>query len=354
VTFLLLQLPLYLLGLPGGSRIHAALFIIFVSPASYSKLRLEAQPAAIVTPGVNVTLRCSAPQPAGRFALFKSAEVNPLFLQDVSTELAEFFLEEVTPAQGGRYHCCYRKTDWGLDVWSQSSDILELLVTGEGPGVREGEGAQRWGKGGGKRGTGTQGDIGERQSWVGRLGNSGAHRRGRGRDRLRSLSSHADQLPRPSLVALPGPVVVRGANVSLRCAGQVSGMSFALYRVGVAAPLQYRDSKQPWADFLLPGDLAPGTYSCYYHTPSAPYVLSQRSQPLVISLEGKGPQDPEPASHPSPVPALLLYTQGSRTQPSSLRPRGPGPSPPLSDPRAQSLSSPTDPVQLGCFPSPPL
>ncbi|XP_073914302.1 osteoclast-associated immunoglobulin-like receptor [Castor canadensis] len=209
----------------------SALFIIFVSPASYSKLRLEAQPAAIVTPGVNVTLRCSAPQPAGRFALFKSAEVNPLFLQDVSTELAEFFLEEVTPAQGGRYHCCYRKTDWGLDVWSQSSDILELLVTDE------------------------------------------------------------DQLPRPSLVALPGPVVVRGANVSLRCAGQVSGMSFALYRVGVAAPLQYRDSKQPWADFLLPGDLAPGTYSCYYHTPSAPYVLSQRSQPLVISLEESVPLD---------------------------------------------------------------
>uniref|UniRef100_A0A8C0ZUN6 Osteoclast-associated immunoglobulin-like receptor n=1 Tax=Castor canadensis TaxID=51338 RepID=A0A8C0ZUN6_CASCN len=207
----------------------SALFIIFVSPASYSKPRLEAQPAAIVTPGVNVTLRCSAPQPAGRFALFKSAEVNPLFLQDVSTELAEFFLEEVTPAQGGRYHCCYRKTDWGLDVWSQSSDILELLVT--------------------------------------------------------------DQLPRPSLVALPGPVVVRGANVSLRCAGQVSGMSFALYRVGVAAPLQYRDSKQPWADFLLPGDLAPGTYSCYYHTPSAPYVLSQRSQPLVISLEESVPLD---------------------------------------------------------------
>nr|XP_020015722.1 osteoclast-associated immunoglobulin-like receptor [Castor canadensis] len=201
----------------------------FTPSASYSKPRLEAQPAAIVTPGVNVTLRCSAPQPAGRFALFKSAEVNPLFLQDVSTELAEFFLEEVTPAQGGRYHCCYRKTDWGLDVWSQSSDILELLVT--------------------------------------------------------------DQLPRPSLVALPGPVVVRGANVSLRCAGQVSGMSFALYRVGVAAPLQYRDSKQPWADFLLPGDLAPGTYSCYYHTPSAPYVLSQRSQPLVISLEESVPLD---------------------------------------------------------------
>ncbi|GAB1291474.1 Osteoclast-associated immunoglobulin-like receptor [Apodemus speciosus] len=144
-------------------------------------------------------------------------------------ELAEFFLEEVTPAQGGSYHCRYRQTDWGPGIWSQPSNVLELLVT--------------------------------------------------------------DQLPSPSLVALPGPVVARGANVSLRCAGRIPGMSFALYRVGVATPLQYIDSLQPWADFLLPGTQAPGTYCCYYHTPSAPYVLSQRSRPLVISYEGSESSD---------------------------------------------------------------
>lgn len=104
---------------------------------------------------------------------------------------------------------------------------------------------------------------------------------------LRPCLCSTDQLPRPSLVALPGPVVAPGANVSLRCAGRIPGMSFALYRVGVATPLQYIDSVQPWADFLLISTHAPGTYCCYYHTPSAPYVLSQRSQPLVISYEGK-------------------------------------------------------------------
>lgn len=104
---------------------------------------------------------------------------------------------------------------------------------------------------------------------------------------LRPCLCSTDQLPRPSLVAMPGPVVAPGANVSLRCAGRMPGMSFALYRVGLATPLQYIDSAQPWADFLLIGADAPGTYSCYYHTPSAPYVLSQRSQPLVISLEGE-------------------------------------------------------------------
>lgn len=68
-------------------------------------------------------------------------------------------------------------------------------------------------------------------------------------------------------------------------------MSFALYRADVATPLQYIDSVQPWADFLLNSANAPGTYYCYYHTPSSPYVLSERSQPLVISSEGSGSLD---------------------------------------------------------------
>ncbi|MXQ99336.1 hypothetical protein E5288_WYG015629 [Bos mutus] len=52
--------------------------------------------------------------------------------RDVSAELAEFFLEEVTPAQGGSYHCCYWRRGWDPDVWSHPSDALELLVTDPG------------------------------------------------------------------------------------------------------------------------------------------------------------------------------------------------------------------------------
>ncbi|XP_037371500.1 osteoclast-associated immunoglobulin-like receptor [Talpa occidentalis] len=192
-----------------------------VLPDSYPKPWLGVQPAAVVTPGVNVTLRCQAPQPAWRFALFKSGDTT--VHQNVSQAVAEFFLEEVTPAQGGRYHCCYQRPGWGHGLWSQPSDTLELLVT--------------------------------------------------------------DELPRPSLEAQPGPVVARGANVSLRCAGRLGGMSFALYREGTRAPLLYRRSALPWADFPLPAAQAPGTYSCYYHTPAAPYVLSARSPPLVVRSE---------------------------------------------------------------------
>ncbi|XP_006868378.1 PREDICTED: osteoclast-associated immunoglobulin-like receptor [Chrysochloris asiatica] len=198
-------------------------------PASHLKPWLGAQPSTVVTPGINVTLRCRAPQPAWRFALFKAGEIAPVLFRDVAVDLAEFFLEEVTQAQGGSYHCCYRRQGWGPGVWSPPSDAIELLVT--------------------------------------------------------------EVLPPPSLDALPGPVVARGENVSLRCAGRVGGMSFALYRVGMAAPLQYRDSSQRWVDFPLAAAHAPGTYSCYYHTPSAPYVLSLRSEPLVVSWEGAPSSD---------------------------------------------------------------
>ncbi|XP_021562579.1 osteoclast-associated immunoglobulin-like receptor [Carlito syrichta] len=170
---------------------HAVL-VPSVPPASYPKPWLGAQPAAVVTPGVNVTLKCRAPQAAWRFALFKPGEIAPLLFRDVSSELAEFFLEEVTPAQGGSYRCSYRRPDWAPGVWSQPSDALELLVTSE-----------------------------------------------------------------------------------------------VLGRVTET----YRDSAQPWADFPLLGARAPGTYSCYCHTPSAPYVLSQRSEPLVVSWDDSGSSD---------------------------------------------------------------
>ncbi|KAM4825019.1 LOW QUALITY PROTEIN: osteoclast-associated immunoglobulin-like receptor [Thomomys bottae] len=190
---------------------------------------LEAQPAAIVTPGINVTLKCLAPQPAWRFELFKLGEETPRFLQAVSSELAEFFLEEVMPTQGGRYLCRYGSPAWGPGLWSQPSEALELLVT--------------------------------------------------------------DQLPKPLLVALPGPVLPPGANVSLRCTSHMAGMSFALYRIDMAAPLQYQDSARCWADFPLSAAHAPGTYSCYYHTPTEPYVLSQRSELLVITSQGSASSD---------------------------------------------------------------
>ncbi|XP_053518535.1 osteoclast-associated immunoglobulin-like receptor isoform X2 [Artibeus jamaicensis] len=194
-------------------------------PPSHPKPWLRAQPAAVVSPGINVTLTCQAPQVAWRFALFKSGETAPVLSQEVFLkQLAEFFLEGVTEAQAGSYHCRYSSQLWAQGVWSQPSDALELLVTA--------------------------------------------------------------RLPRPSLVALSAPAETPGDTVSLRCAGRVRNMSFVLYRVGEAAPLQYLEAAQPWADFPLPRASAPGTYTCYYHTLAAPYVLSERSEQLVISPDG--------------------------------------------------------------------
>ncbi|XP_045703213.1 osteoclast-associated immunoglobulin-like receptor isoform X2 [Phyllostomus hastatus] len=189
--------------------------IYSVPEPSHPKPWLRAQPAAVVSPGVNVTLTCRAPQLAWRFVLFKSGQTTPVLSQEVLfRQMAEFFLEEVTEVQAGSYHCRYSSLPWVRGVWSQPSDALELLVTG-----------------------------------------------------------------------------APGDTVSLRCAGRVRNMSFVLYRVGEAAPLQYLRATEPWADFQLPRARAPGTYTCYYHTLAAPYVLSERSEQLVISLDGSGSLD---------------------------------------------------------------
>ncbi|XP_036622610.1 osteoclast-associated immunoglobulin-like receptor [Trichosurus vulpecula] len=196
--------------------------------ASYLKPTLSARPGPVLAPGWNMTLWCRVSVPATRFILYKVGEAHPVQIQESSEEGAEFFFERVTPSHGGSYSCCYQ-THASYHAWSQPSDFLEVWVT--------------------------------------------------------------DMLPKPWLMAMPGPVVVEGSNVSLRCQGPLGGMSFALYRVGFPGPLWYLSSAQPWADFPLQNSMAPGTYSCYYHTPFAPYILSERSDPLIISWSDSTPQD---------------------------------------------------------------
>ncbi|XP_014383590.1 PREDICTED: extensin-like [Myotis brandtii] len=104
------------------------------SPPKSPKPSLAAQPAAVVTPGTNVTLTCRAPQPAWRFVLYKAGEVSPVqhHYPDESLALARFFLEAVTEAQGGSYRCEYHNPRGR----SHPSDALELMVTGEVPAGR--------------------------------------------------------------------------------------------------------------------------------------------------------------------------------------------------------------------------
>ncbi|VFV35863.1 Hypothetical predicted protein [Lynx pardinus] len=198
-----------------------------VPPASYPKPWLGAHPAAIVTPGVNVTLSCRAPQPAWRFALFKSGRIIPVLYRGVSMGLAEFFLEAVTPAQGGSYHCCYRRLGWGLGVWSHPSDTLELLVTGG--------------------------------------------------------------LPKPSLQAHQRGVVTAGDDVTLQCQrpDNIFGpMRFALLKAGAAEPIRLRTPAGKEADFSLQtvtvGDA--GNYSCVYFQTGTPFWASQPSDRLEIRV----------------------------------------------------------------------
>jgi hypothetical protein len=86
-------------------------------------------------------------------------------------------------------------------------------------------------------------------------------------------------------------------------------------------------------------------------TPSfLPHTQESRPQPSSLRPRGPGPSLP-PSDPGAQTSALLLRTQGSGPRPSSLGPRGPDPSPHPSDPRVQA------PVLLlqmqGPIPSPP-
>ncbi|XP_059521792.1 osteoclast-associated immunoglobulin-like receptor isoform X2 [Myotis daubentonii] len=197
-------------------------------PTSPPKPSLAAQPAAVVNPGTNVTLTCRAPQPALRFVLSKAGEVSPVQLHYPDPDKSLALARFFLEAVTEAQGGSYRCQYHNHLGGSHPSDALELMVT--------------------------------------------------------------DLLPRPSLEALPGPRAP-GAPVSLRCTGRARNMSFALYRADEPTPVQFRESEQPWADFPLPRAQAAGTYTCYYHTRTAPYVLSPRSDTLVVSLEGSGSVD---------------------------------------------------------------
>nr|CAI9697834.1 unnamed protein product [Rangifer tarandus platyrhynchus] len=281
------------------------------SPASSPRPWLGAQPAAVVTPGVNVTLRCQAPQPAWRFALFRSAELTAVIHRDVPVELAEFFLEEVTPAQGGSYQCCYWRRGWGPDVWSHRSDALELLVTGSGAldytqgnilrlalaglvlislgalVVFDWHSQNRASGNGCVSAKQTEAELVSGSPWTllilppqgpafspPLLGFPRAGGRGAPRPETRFLP---EALPKPSLRAWPGSVVPDRSSVTLRCgaptrdahrrgaviegrevtlqcqrpATDLGTVMFALLKAGSAAPVQVRAPAGRETDFSL-------------------------------------------------------------------------------------------------------
>uniref|UniRef100_A0A8C9ECW5 Immunoglobulin superfamily member 1 n=1 Tax=Phocoena sinus TaxID=42100 RepID=A0A8C9ECW5_PHOSS len=205
----------------------------------YPKPTLLAQPGPVVLPGKNVTLRCQGTFQGMRFALLQEGTQVPLQFQSASGNVADFPLHTVGADDSGNYSCVYYETTMS-NRGSYLSKPLMIWVTG--------------------------------------------------------------LLPKPSLLAQPGPMVAPGENMTLQCQGELPDSTFVLLKKGTQEPLRQQRPRGYRADFRMPAVSSEdsGMYSCVYYLDSAPFAASNLSDSLEIWVTDKPPK-PSLSAWPSTV-----------------------------------------------------
>ncbi|XP_030675502.1 killer cell immunoglobulin-like receptor 3DL2 isoform X8 [Nomascus leucogenys] len=203
---------------------------------------LSAWPSTVVPQGGHVTLRCHYRGGFNNFTLYKEDEIHVPIFHGKIFQKS-FIMGPVTPAHAGTYRC-QGSHPHSPTGWSAPSNPVVIMVTG-------------------------------------------VHRK-------------------PSLLALPGPLVKSNETVILQCWSDVMSEHFLLHRKGISEdPLhligELHDgvSKANFSIGPMTQDLA-GTYRCYGSLPHSPYELSAPSDPLDIVITGNPssswPSPTEPSS----------------------------------------------------------
>uniref|UniRef100_G1QBG9 Ig-like domain-containing protein n=1 Tax=Myotis lucifugus TaxID=59463 RepID=G1QBG9_MYOLU len=205
-----------------------------VVTGAFSKPSLSALPSPVVTSGWSKrTLQCRSDVVYDRFALHKEGGrdlLQSLVLQpQAGLSQAHFPLGTVSSSHGGRYRC-YGGYNLSSE-WSAPSDPLDILV-------------------------------------------AGFYRK-------------------PSLSALPSPVVTSGGNVTLQCGSREEFDRFLLTKEGDHRLSWTLDSKrQPsgWSQALFPvGPVTPShrwMFRCYGNFEKHPQEWSDPSDPLQLLVSG--------------------------------------------------------------------
>lgn len=217
---------------------------------------------------------------AREYRLYKDGGPHPWRTQSTleATNKAEFLIPSIEQQYGGRYRCYY-KTAAG---WSEHSDPLELVVTGE-------------------RTPSPRLCPQERVCFHGfPLSHSAALETNMGclcpLNML--LLSSLGLYSKPSLSVQPSSVVTSGENITCQCGSQLGFSRFVLTKEGEQKPSLILDSVFINSTGQFQGLFPVGpvtlsqkwTFRCYGYHATSPQVWSEPSDPLEIHVSGEEAQ----------------------------------------------------------------
>ena len=245
-------------------------------PGTLPKPTIWAEPGSVVPSGTPVTIWCQGTLEAQVFHLDKEGTSVPWDRQKPPGpgDKAQLAIPQMTEQHAGSYQCYY-STPTG---WSEGSDRLELVVTGEGLSGATGSALRR---GSALRGCPSHSPA---------LGGGGEG----GAPQIQLPPSLLGSYSKPSLSALPSPVVTLGGSVTLQCGSHQGFNRFLLTKEGEDESSWTLDGQRApnWQTQALfsVGPVTPGhrwMFRCYGFYRDTPQVWSAPSDPLELLVPGE-------------------------------------------------------------------
>ncbi|XP_072471549.1 leukocyte immunoglobulin-like receptor subfamily A member 2 [Notamacropus eugenii] len=269
-----------------GERITSWSFGPASLPDTFTKPSLWAEPGTLVSVGTNVSLWCRGPAGTKQYSMPR-LEGSEYRTPSWPLTKVEFPISSVTKEDAGHYCCHY----WSQSHRSPCSHPVELVVTGEG-GPPAPDSALRP-----SLVSKLQDDFSEPPLPRGpyptsptstfRIHSSSGNVV-RNSPLTQGSSSLAGIYEKPTLLALPSPLVGSGEGVTLQCMAEFRFDRFALYKEGD----DHSSSGYEWksqANFSIPvvTRTHEGTYRCYSFSSDSPYHWSAPSDSVKVIVTGK-------------------------------------------------------------------